>query len=216
MQKTNKPRGANRGKFIVLEGCEGAGKSTQIEKLQQKFGDQVVTTREPGGTPFAEVIRSLILSPAAKNADGKTQFGLFWAARAEHMKNKIIPALKEGKHVICDRFDSSSYIYQIYGQEDNDLKDLFFHVRDVYLGDYTPDAYIFMDVDPKTGIKRKKEQDGVVLNHFDQRDLSFHKRVKQGLEEFFSQVGCEKIDANQSFTKVHNTLFKKINSIISV
>lgn len=205
---------AKRGKFIVLEGCEGAGKSSQLEKLKEVYGKKIVTTREPGGSPFAEIIRNVILSPDAKKADGKTQFGLFWAARADHMKNTIIPALNSGKHVICDRFDSSSYIYQIYGQEDSVLKDLFFHMRDVYLDGYKPDAYIFMDVEPKTGLKRKAGQKGVVLNHFDQRDLSFHKRVRNGLMEFFEQIPCEHIDANESFKKVHNQLVKKIDSIL--
>lgn len=205
---------AKRGKFIVLEGCEGAGKSTQIEELEKKYGDKIITTREPGGSPFAEVIRSVILSSSAKEADSKTQFGLFWAARADHMRNTVIPALKAGKHVVCDRFDSSSYIYQIYGQEDPSLKDLFFKVREVYLGEYVPDVYIFLDVDPQEGLSRKNKQKGIVLNHFDQRDLSFHKRVREGLMEFFEIVSCKKIDANKSFKKVSNELVKVIDSVI--
>ncbi|MFM2357597.1 MAG: hypothetical protein RJA61_334 [Candidatus Parcubacteria bacterium] len=203
-----------RGKFIVIEGCEGAGKSTQILELKKKYGEAVITTREPGGSPFAEVIRSVILSSSAKEADAKTQFGLFWAARADHMRNTVIPALLNGKHVICDRFDSSSYIYQIYGQEDPSLKDLFFKVRDVYLGEYVPDVYIFLDVDPKEGLSRKNKQKGVVLNHFDQRDLSFHKRVRDGLLEFFDIVPFERIDANKGFKKVSNELVKVIDSVI--
>lgn len=203
-----------RGKFIVLEGCEGAGKSTQIEELKKVYGNKIITTREPGGSPFAEVIRSVILSSSAKDADAKTQFGLFWAARADHMRNTIIPALKEGKHVFCDRFDSSSYIYQIYGQEDSSLKDLFFSVRDVYLGEYIPDLYVFLDVDPKEGLLRKNKQKGIVLNHFDQRDLAFHKRVREGLIEFFEIVSCKRIDANKSFKKVTSELVQVIDSVI--
>ena len=129
--------------FIVLEGGEGAGKSSQMESLKKDFGDNFVFTREPVGSLYAEEIRNLILkSPNASQADAKTLFALFWAARADHLKNTILPALDAGKHVICDRFDSSTFAYQIYGQEAHELEDFFWKMRDFYLQDIKPDVYI--------------------------------------------------------------------------
>lgn len=192
----------NKGKFIVIEGGEGSGKTTMVRLIRESF-PEVVVTREPGGSPFAEKIRSLILSSDAKDADANTQFGLFWAARADHIKNTIIPALETGKNVVCDRFDSSSFAYQIFGQENSHLKKLFFEMRKVYLGKYVPDLHIFLDVDPTEGLKRRATDKGT-LNHFDERDISFHKRIRKGYLEFFKKVPHKVIDANQPLEKVKN------------
>ncbi len=203
-----------RGKFIVIEGGEGAGKSTQINELKKILGESTIFTREPGGSVLAEKIREVILSPQAKEADGKTQFALFWASRADHMRETVIPALERGMNVVTDRFDSSSYTYQIYGQEDSSLKDLFYSMRDIYLGDFKPDLYIFMDIDPKVGLERKAEQRGVQLNHFDDRDIDFHSRVRSGLAEFFKTVPVITVDANKDFESVKKELLKVIEKEI--
>lgn len=201
-----------KGKFIILEGGEGAGKSTQIKRLIEHYGiDNVVTTREPGGSPFAEKIREIILSPDAKNADGKTQFALFWAARADHMKNKIIPAIESGKLVICDRFDSSSYAYQIYGQEDSTLKNLFPIIRAAYLAEYEPDVYIYLDIPTEIGLARKKNDKQDESNHFDERANEFHTRMRNGMIEFLNTVTHEIVDANQSVEKVSEDIVKIID-----
>lgn len=201
-----------KGKFIILEGGEGAGKSTQIKRLIEHYGiDNVVTTREPGGSPFAEKIREIILSPDAKNADGKTQFALFWAARADHMKNKIIPAIESGKLVICDRFDSSSYAYQIYGQEDSTLKNLFPIIRAAYLAEYEPDVYIYLDIPTEIGLARKKIDKQDESNHFDERANEFHTRMRNGMIEFLNTVTHEIVDANQSVEKVSEDIVKIID-----
>lgn len=204
----------NRGKFIVLDGGEGSGKSTQIKHLKEIYSDgSIIFSREPGGSPFAEKIRSVILSDDAKDADANTQFGLFWAARADHMKNTIIPALEKGVHVVCDRFDSSSYAYQIHGQENSHLKELFFEMRKVYLGKYVPDLYVFLDVDPKVGCERRHNQKGSV-NHFDDRNMAFHERIREGFKEFFAKVNHKTIDSNcklEDMTKeVENTIKQAI------
>ncbi|MFW5853569.1 MAG: dTMP kinase [Patescibacteria group bacterium] len=203
-----------KGKFIVLEGGEGAGKSSQIAELKKEFGDSILTTREPGGSPFAEKIRSLILSPEAGETEAKTLFGLFWAARADHLNKTIIPALTAGRHVLCDRFDSSSYVYQIYGQEDPGLQELFFQVRDVYLGEYRPDLYIYLEIDPQIGLKRKVAQTEELSNHFDDRDLDFHWRIKKGFGEFFNSVSCQKVDANLPFEVVREELLQIVKLLI--
>lgn len=173
-----------RGKFIVIDGGEGAGKGTQIQRLKELYPGALFT-REPGGSEYAEEIRNVILnSPNAKGASAETQFALFWAARADHIKRKIAPALDAGRHVVTDRFDSSSYAYQMHGQEGaHSLKDLFFILRERFLGEYVPDLYIFFEVDPEIGAQRVASRKGEV-NHFDERAKDFHERVMQGYREF--------------------------------
>jgi dTMP kinase len=203
-----------KGKFIVIEGGEGAGKSTQIKHLQKIYGNNLVVTREPGGSHYAEEIRNIILkSKHAGQANAKTHFGLFWAGRADHIKNTIIPALEAGKIVVSDRFDSSTFAYQIFGQEATELKDMFFIFRDFFLEGCEPDIYIYMDVDIETGLSRRaNEQDQI--NHFDERKLDFHKRMRKGYQEFLTKVPSVIIDANPSFETVTKKLKVEIDKII--
>jgi dTMP kinase len=199
-----------KGKFIVIEGSEGSGKSTQLKKLATHFGDRVVITREPGGSPYAEEIRQIILhSSYAGQADAKTLFGLFWAARADHIRNTILPALESGKTVLCDRFDSSTYAYQIFGQQAENLKDQFFTFRDFFLGNTKPDLYIFLDVDVQIGLGRKQVQQDE-LNHFEARKVDFFQRMQKGFDEFFKQVPSIRIDANPDIETVYQSLIRAI------
>lgn len=201
-----------KGKFIVLDGSEGAGKSSQLKALKEKFGEQVLVTREPGGTPYAEEIRRIILnSENAGQADAKTHFALFWASRADHMRNKIIPALLAGQTVICDRFDSSTFAYQIFGQEAIELKDHFFTFRDFFLGEYKPDLYIYLDVDIKTGLSRKSAQPNEI-NHFEERKVEFYERMKRGFVEFFTKVPSTVVDANKDVDSVREDLIRIISN----
>ncbi len=200
-----------KGKFIVIDGGEGCGKSSQMKLLQEKYtGQRFIFTREPGGAPFAEKIRSLILSPEAKGASGETQFGLFWAARADHMNALVKPSLLAGKNVISDRFDSSSYAYQVFGQEAKHLKKLFLEMRKVYLGKFVPDLYIFLDVKPEVGLARVASRKGEI-NHFDEQKLDFHKRIRKGYLDFVKKFPHKIIDANKSFDEVAADLEKAIN-----
>jgi len=201
-----------KGKFIVLEGGEGAGKSSQIAKLKEIFGGKIVVTREPGGSPYAEEIRNLILkSQNAGQADAKTHFALFWAARADHMRNKIIPALEAGKMVISDRFDSSTFAYQIYGQEAKELEKFFWQMREFYLGDIVPDLYIYMDVEVKEGLRRKQTQGKDEMNHFDERKVDFHNRMREGFMEFLKHVNSVVIDSNPEAEEVLKSLQSEIS-----
>ncbi len=195
-----------RGKFIVIDGGEGAGKSSQIQEIKKTFGESVLITREPGGSVLADKIREVILSPEAGEANGKTQFALFWAGRSDHMRATVIPALERGINVISDRFDSSSYTYQIYGQKEEGLRDLFYKMREIYLGEYKPDLYIYMDVPVEVGLKRKQEQADFKLNHFDERDIEFHKRVREGLIDFFKDNPSVTINADREFEEVKKDL----------
>ena len=204
-----------KGKFIVIEGGEGAGKSSQIKKLKEILGDDLVVTREPGGSPYAEEIREIILnSENAGQANAKTHFGLFWAARADHIKNTILPAIESGKHVVCDRFDSSTYGYQIFGQEHQELKEMFFQFRDFFLGNCKPDLYIYMQVDTETGLSRRTEGN-MEMNHFDKRKVDFHERMRKGYAEFFEKVPSITVDANPSFDEVTDNLLKEVQKVIN-
>ncbi len=200
-----------KGLFIVVDGGEGAGKTTQFNRAKDFFGDSLVLTREPGGTPYAEEIRELILhSQNAGQADAKTLFALFWAARADHLKNKILPALEAGKMVMTDRFDSSSFAYQIVAQGARDLEKLFWETREVYLGDLKPDLYVYFDLDPVVGLTRKNQQGrGEELNHFENRKIDFHNRLRDGFKEFITYVPHALIDASQPIDKVWED-FKKV------
>lgn len=194
-----------KGLFIVLDSGEGAGKSTQIKRAQEHFGDLVVLTREPGGSPYAEEIRHLILkSPNAAQADAKTLFALFWAARADHLKNTIKPALEAGKIVICDRFDSSTFAYQIVAQGARELQDFFWQMRDFYLGEMKPDLYIYFDIDPIIGLGRKSGQGAEEQNHFEDRKIDFHNAVRGGFKEFLPKVPHKIIDASKKIDEVWN------------
>ncbi len=192
-----------KGKFIVLDSGEGAGKTLQLNKAKEYFGNKILITREPGGSPYAEEIRKLILnSDNAKNADAKTLFALFWAARADHIDKTIKPALALGKTVITDRFDSSTFSYQIVAQGARDLEKLFWQIRDTFLGDCKPDLYIYLDLDPVIGIARKNKQGGEELTHFEAKKIDFHQRQREGCREFMKKVPHEVIDASKSIEKV--------------
>jgi dTMP kinase len=203
-----------KAQFIVLEGGEGSGKSSQMKVLAKHFGERVLLTREPGGSAYAEEIRALILhSKHAKQADAKTHFALFWAARADHMKNTILPALAEGKHVLCDRFDSSTYAYQVFAQEAKELKRFFWDMRAFYLP-RVPDQYIFLDVEPRVGLVRKQKQKDETLNHFDERDIAFHTRMRAGLLDFFTHVPHSVVDANPPFNAVTASLISTMEKYL--
>ena len=208
-----------RGKFIVLEGGEGTGKSSQMKMLKEYYGDRIVTTREPGGTPLAEEIRHVILnSEHSKQASAKTQFALLWAGRADHLKNKIIPALDSGLHVIADRFDSTTYAYQIHGQEAKELEDFFWQIRGLYLEGVEPDIYIYLDVTAEEGLRRKKLQaqnKADEINHFDERQIDFHNRVRMGYKDFFSKVPSVVVNANLTKEEVGRTLVGVIDKILN-
>lgn len=204
-----------RGAFIVLEGGEGAGKSVVRAYLESKIPDALFT-REPGGTPLGEKIRAIFISPEAASASPETQFCLIWAARFEHAKAKIEPALQAGKLIISERFDASTYAYQIHGQEAPQLKSLFHGYRKL-LGECVPDLYILLDVAPKEGLARmrsrnqKKEEP---IDQFEKRELSFHERVRAGLLEFMKTVPSVTIDANRSLSEVQKEVLGHIRRFI--
>jgi dTMP kinase len=194
---------SQKGKFYVFDGPEGSGKSTILRRLKAEFGDKIVTTREPGGSPYGEDIRKVILgSPNAKTASAKTLATLFWAARCDHVEKLIAPAVENGEKVATDRFDSATFALEIYGYEAEELRKDFFHFRNFFIGDCKPDLYIFFDVDVQVALARKNsgKQD---LNHLDEKPIEFHERVREGFREFMKLVPSVTIDASRTEDEVY-------------
>ncbi len=192
----------------MVDGGEGAGKTAVLKWFAETpLGKKFLITHEPGGTPFADKIRVLALSEEAAKAGAGTQFGLMWAARTDHLQHKILPVLEKGQDVICDRFDSATYAYQIRAQGAGHLEKLFWQTREAFLGNTKPVLYIFFDVEPVEGLRRvmnRKEK----KTHFDERKLDFHKKVRAGFLKFFKKVPHKIIDANQSLRVVKTDFLK--------
>ena len=168
-----------RGVFIVFEGGEGAGKSTQSRLLAewvQSQGRVVTRTREPGGTPAAEAIREVLLDVANTGLDDRAEALLFAAARGDHAMRVIRPALERGEVVVCDRFLDSSVAYQGAGRELGIDR-----VRDLSLWatrDLIPDLTIVLDIDPTVGLQRVERPD-----RLEAEPVEWHARVRQGFLE---------------------------------
>ncbi|WP_300039246.1 dTMP kinase [uncultured Roseobacter sp.] len=146
------PRGS--GCFITFEGIDGSGKSTQVARLAEHLraqGRQVVVTREPGGSPGAEEIRALVLQGDPDRWSAETEILLFTAARRDHMERLILPALAEGKVVLCDRFADSTRMYQ--GLSRGDLRPVVDQLHSLMIGQ-EPDLTVLIDMDPATGLSR--------------------------------------------------------------
>jgi dTMP kinase len=198
----------NKAPFIVIDGGEGAGKSTLILRLKQYFGQRVITTREPGGSPKAEEIRSYIF--AHPELSPREVFDEFWAARKDHVIETIKPSLEKGLMVICDRFDSSTFAYQIYEKNHPELIDDFWKYRRDIVDEVAPNLYIYMDVDVETGLKRKLIQKDAQLNYLDHASVEDQKRRQVGFREFFKHVTHTIVDAN----KTEDEVFQKVVTIL--
>ncbi len=184
-----------KGSLIVLAGGEGSGKSSVIERMKSEVkSDNLVFTREPGGSPRAEEIRRYIFSEEGKTLSADSQFHLFWAARMDHIKETIQPAIASGKVVVSDRFDICTYAYQIFGEGHHDLKLLFGMIRSRMLTMIPAPTYLWFNVDPVVGLQRKR---GVLdVNHFDEKDIEFHRRVHKGYGDFTGIGRVIELDAN--------------------
>lgn len=204
---------AERGSFIVVDGGDGTGTTSLAAYFGEYVSDNVHITREPGGSVFGERIRELILSGDAKQANANTLFALFWAARADHLHNVIIPTLEQGMHVVSDRFDASTFAYQIYGAQHSELEELFWKVREHFLGPWKPDRYLILDADPKVGLARVEKR-STELNHFDERMLAFHQRVREGYLFFADLVDTNVIDATRPIGRVRSDAVSAVSHLL--
>ena len=166
--------------FITLEGPEGSGKTTAVEAAVNKLmemGYQIVRTREPGGTPIAEQIRNVILDKENTKMDPRTEALLYAASRRQHLVEKVWPALKEGKIVICDRYLDSSLAYQGGARGlgvDNILNVNMFATENTW-----PDLTLLFDIDPKLGLERIARNADREVNRLDLEKIEFHNKVRQ-------------------------------------
>ena len=199
--------------FITFEGPDGAGKSTIIKLVHEKLlqdGFNIVLTREPGGTPIAEKIRDIILDNSNQALDARTEALLYAASRRQHLVEKIWPALKEGKIVLCDRFLDSSLAYQGGGRNlgvENVLNINLFATENTY-----PDLTLFFDVSPEVGLARVSKDKKRVADRLDNEDENFHDKVYKTFKEIIEQNKNRivVIDASKSINEVVETTYKII------
>lgn len=204
-----------KGKFIVLEGGEGSGKSSAISYLKDKLpAANFLFTREPGGTENAEEIRRVILKKRPEPLNTLSQLLLFEAARREHVAKKILPALERGLNVICDRFSASTYAYQIVAGDGVAYKDFFFEADALARTGATPDHTIFLDVDPAVGIARKTSS-GEYLNVFDEQDIVFHEQVRLGMKGYLTGEPHTVVDAGKPQQEVREEVKRVILELVN-
>lgn len=202
-----------RGVFIVLEGGEGAGKSTQAELLTEWVRDQgraVTRTREPGGTPAAEAIREVLLDVAHTGLDDRAEALLFAAARGDHAMRVIRPALERGEVVICDRFSDSSVAYQGVGRDLGQDA-----VRDLSLWatrDLIPDVTIVLDIDPAIGLARVERPD-----RMEAEPLHWHARVRQAFLDL-AELDPQRylvVDATDNVEQISQEITERVRPLIT-
>lgn len=168
-----------QGKFITIEGTEGVGKTTNIAFIQQWLRARdidFITTREPGGTPLAEEIREILLSPRDEKMAPSTELLLMFAGRAQHLDQVILPALKRGQWVICDRFTDATYAYQGFGRhmDHNLISDL----ETLVQGALRPDFTLVLDIPVELGLHRAGQRSSP--DRFELEEVAFFERVRKG------------------------------------
>ena len=166
--------------FVTFEGGEGSGKSTAIKSLVEKLkqeGFDILLTREPGGTPISEQIREVILNKENTNMDPVTEAYLYAASRRQHVVEKVRPALKEGKLVLCDRFLDSSLAYQ--GGARGLGFDMILDINKHAIDGLFPDVTIFFDLKPEIGLARINANSGREINRLDVEKMEFHLKVRE-------------------------------------
>ena len=199
--------------FITFEGPDGSGKSTVIKAVYERLindGYSVILTREPGGTPIAEKIRDIILDNSNTALDARTEALLYAASRRQHLVEKIWPAIKEGKIVLCDRFLDSSLAYQGEGRKlgiENILNVNLFATENTY-----PDLTLFFNISPEEGLKRVSKDKKRVADRLDNENANFHQEVYNGFLKVNSMYKdrIQVVDATKSLNEVIENAYKII------
>ena len=200
MAKTAVKRSAGRGRFISFEGGEGSGKSTQIKRLARRLDAaklRALVTREPGGSPGAEIIRHLLLSGVGKLLGPDAETMLFVAARDDHVRTVIRPALNQGRWVLCDRFSDSTRAYQV--KLGNVSPAVLNAMERVTIGDLKPDLTIILDIPVEVGLQRAAVRRGSSRpDRFEAEDVRYHHELREAYRQVAADEPqrCVLIDAN--------------------
>lgn len=202
-----------RGRFITVEGMEGVGKTTHVRAIGQRLADagiEVVHTREPGGTPLAEEIRGLLVSPRDEAVDAQAETLLVFAARAQHVAAVIEPALRAGKWVLCDRFTDSTFAYQCGGRG---VSEAFVEtLAGAVHGHCWPDITFFLDAPVEVALGRIGER---ARDRFEREDIAFFERVRSTFRQRArQQARIVKIDASGAQEHVDQALAKALDDFL--
>ena len=203
-------------RFISFEGGEGSGKSTQIKLLAKrltKYGD-VITTREPGGTIEAEIIRNLLVKGKKNKWSGVVETLLLYAARKDHIDKVIAPSLKKNKWVLCDRFKESTLVYQGYGK--NVDIDLIKKLDKIITNNLTPGLTFILDIDPIIGLKRSKRKSNTETR-YENMSLGFHNKIRKAFKAI-ARLNKKKfilINANQDINLIQDIIWNEVSSKIN-
>ncbi len=195
--------------FVTFEGPEGGGKTTQVRRLAaclEERGCDVLTTREPGGTPIGDRVRAILLDPLHTEMQPQAEFLLFSAARAQHVAQVIRPHLLRGGVVLCDRYADASLAYQGYGYQ-LDL-DALRAITRFATGGLLPDLTFCLDVPVDVGLRRKAQGAGDAWNRMEQKEIDFHHRVRAGYLDMAAREPArwEVIDATRTVDEIQATL----------
>lgn len=203
-----------KGLFIVMEGPDGSGKTTQINLLKEyleEAGYECLITREPGGTVIGEEVRQLILNPEHKEMSPVTEMLLYAASRAQLVHEVIGPALEEGKIVISDRFVDSSIVYQGIARKLG--ISTVSAVNAPGIGIYRPDGIFFIDLSEAEGLRRKKEQKN--LDRMEQEGIYFHHMVSEGYRKVLSgRPEVMKIDGGRSIDTIQKKIRNHVDELL--
>jgi dTMP kinase len=219
MPETRIKRAPGRGRFITFEGGEGSGKSTQIKKLAERLEAarvRTLITREPGGSPGAEIIRHLVLSGMGKLLGAEAETLLFAAARDDHVRTVIQPALSQGSWVLCDRFADSTRVYQ--GRLGHVSPELLNALQRVTIGDLKPDLTFILDVPVEIGLKRAAARRGDgAPDRFESEGVRFHQELRDGYREIAAAEPdrCVLIDATGDVNMVAATIWSVVSDRFS-
>ena len=208
-----------QAKFITFEGGEGTGKSTQTRALARRLFDHKIActvTREPGGSPFAERVRDLLLSRDTPDHDALAETMLFYGARADHLAKTIRPALAQGRWVICDRFSDSTRVYQgvAGGIEPSKIATL----DELVVGETVPDLTIILDLPAREGMARattrRAEGAAAAIDSFEARDMDFHDKLRQGFMHLAESEPkrCVLIDAGGSVDEIAASIWAQVET----
>ncbi len=206
------------GKFITIEGGEGAGKSTQARRLVETLrarGLDVVETYEPGGPSGAEAIRGLLLGSDGHDWEPATEALLHFAARCEHLSKTVLPALERGDWVVSDRFADSTMAYQGYGLGLG--RDMIESLYALSIGAFAPDVTVILDLPAENGMARARSR-GDQLDRYETMDLEFHRRLRQGFLDIAARDAdrCVVVDASAAIEDIAAEIFTAVKTRLEV